>query len=224
MIEKIPRINNPLTAIAIFAGLAEVAGSVALTFLDPSVQGMFIWFVMLFPASLVALFFITLNFNPRVLYAPSDFKDDENFLLALTGSREVNSQFDVVQQQLGRLHEWLIENVPQVAGSSGQGQKEAMQAIESQLEVISEKLAATRQTADSYVIGPYSLLQNTLLQYVPSRTDGADLSEISAATGMSGAASARMVDRLKKRGALEQVGAGRTIRYRASNPLGTQPN
>jgi hypothetical protein len=29
------------------------------------------------------LFFYTLNFNPKVLYAPSDYRDDSSFLAAL---------------------------------------------------------------------------------------------------------------------------------------------
>jgi hypothetical protein len=38
---------------------------------------------MIFPALLVALFFATLNFNHRVLYAPSDYQNEENFLRSL---------------------------------------------------------------------------------------------------------------------------------------------
>ena len=74
-------VNNPLTLIAVFAGLAEVAATVALPMLDGHVQAVFIWFVMLFPVLLVVLFFITLNFNHRVLYAPSDFANESHFLI-----------------------------------------------------------------------------------------------------------------------------------------------
>ncbi|ALG52958.1 hypothetical protein FORC6_2632 [Vibrio parahaemolyticus] len=35
---------------------------------------------MLFPFTLIALFFITLNWNHKVLYAPSDFKDEDHFV------------------------------------------------------------------------------------------------------------------------------------------------
>src|SRR4051812_44001674 len=83
MIENIKSINNPLTIIAVFAGLAEIAGTAAIYGLDPSIQVVFIWFVMGFPITLVILFFATLNFNPKVLYAPSDFKDEKNFMDAV---------------------------------------------------------------------------------------------------------------------------------------------
>src|SRR5690606_32026444 len=35
---------------------------------------------MLFPVFLVGTFFLTLNFNHRVLYAPSDYRDENNFV------------------------------------------------------------------------------------------------------------------------------------------------
>lgn len=35
---------------------------------------------MLFPTVLVGVFFLTLNFNHKVLYAPSDYKNEDNFL------------------------------------------------------------------------------------------------------------------------------------------------
>lgn len=80
MLESIKKVSNPLTIIAIFAGLAEVSGTVVLPFLKGDSQALYIWFLMAFPTLLILLFFITLNFNYKVLYAPSDFKDEENFL------------------------------------------------------------------------------------------------------------------------------------------------
>ena len=38
MLEKMKAVSNPLTIIALFAALAEVAGTVSLKFLDPSLQ------------------------------------------------------------------------------------------------------------------------------------------------------------------------------------------
>ncbi len=73
-------VRNPLTVISIFAGLAEVSATVALPQLSAGIQGQFIWFVMLFPALLVFLFFVTLWTKHHVLYAPSDFADETNFM------------------------------------------------------------------------------------------------------------------------------------------------
>jgi len=80
MKNKVGVIKNPLSVIAIFAGIAEISGTMVLPHINPANQVLFIWFLMLFPFTLVVLFFITLNWNYKVLYAPSDFKDEGNFV------------------------------------------------------------------------------------------------------------------------------------------------
>jgi hypothetical protein len=81
MLEKIGHVKNPLTVISIFAAIAEISGTIVLPFITTAEhQGTYIWFLMLFPVLLVISFFLTLNFNHRVLYAPSDFKDEKHFL------------------------------------------------------------------------------------------------------------------------------------------------
>lgn len=80
MVESIKGVKNPLTIIAIFAGLAEIAGTVVLPNIDAKNQSTYIWFLMSFPFYLVTVFFATLNWNPKVLYAPSDFRDEKNYM------------------------------------------------------------------------------------------------------------------------------------------------
>jgi hypothetical protein len=84
LIEKIGHIKNPLTVIAIFAAIAEISGTTVLPFIESNNQNIYIWFLILFPILLVVFFFLTLNFNHKVLYAPSDYKDDKSFLHALS--------------------------------------------------------------------------------------------------------------------------------------------
>jgi len=79
MVEKIGHIKNPLSVIAIFAGLAEISGTIVLPILTPTTQASYVWFLMLFPVLLVALFFLILWKKAHVFYAPSDFKTDEAF-------------------------------------------------------------------------------------------------------------------------------------------------
>lgn len=74
------KVSNPLTIIGIFAGIAEVAGTIVLPNLKYELQIIFIYYVMLFPIFLVALFFIVLWKKPAVLYAPSDYHDEKNFV------------------------------------------------------------------------------------------------------------------------------------------------
>ncbi|MEL7299682.1 MAG: hypothetical protein AAFM92_04790 [Pseudomonadota bacterium] len=73
-------VKNPLTVIAVFAALAETSSVIALPSLSDETQQLFVWFVMLFPVFLVSLFFLTLWLKHQVLYAPSDYQDEENFM------------------------------------------------------------------------------------------------------------------------------------------------
>lgn len=87
---QIKQVSNPLTLIAVFASLAEIAATAVLPMVEGAVQGVFVWFVMLFPVLLVVLFFVTLNWNHGVLYAPSDFTDESNFLRTLFGDQSAD--------------------------------------------------------------------------------------------------------------------------------------
>lgn len=78
----ISHIKNPLTIVGIFAGIVEISANLVLPFLDPAQQEVYIWFLMLFPATLVIIFFLTLNFNHVALYAPSDYNNDKGFMQA----------------------------------------------------------------------------------------------------------------------------------------------
>lgn len=92
MLEKIGHIKNPLTVIAMFAAIAEVSGATVLPFIAPENQGTYIWFLMFFPVLLVLIFFTTLNFNHKTLYAPSDWKDESNFFRKFSQATEEEAQ------------------------------------------------------------------------------------------------------------------------------------
>ncbi|WP_237884916.1 hypothetical protein [Pseudomonas sp. PGPR40] len=80
MIKLRKRITNPMTIIAIFAALSETSAAVSLPFLDDEERELYVWFLISFPFYLLFLFFITLNFNYRSLYAPSDFEKGKHFI------------------------------------------------------------------------------------------------------------------------------------------------
>ncbi|MGV8918674.1 MAG: hypothetical protein ACOH2R_12860 [Pseudomonas sp.] len=73
---------NPVTIIALFAALCEGSAATALPFLEEDNQDIYVWFLITFPSALTFMFFLTLNFNHKVLYAPSDFSNEKNFLKA----------------------------------------------------------------------------------------------------------------------------------------------
>jgi energy-coupling factor transporter transmembrane protein EcfT len=60
-------INNPLALIAVLAATTEASALASLPLLDYRNQAVFVWFLVLFPPFLTALFFITLNFNRQAL-------------------------------------------------------------------------------------------------------------------------------------------------------------
>ncbi|MEE4912446.1 hypothetical protein V2K30_25650 [Pseudomonas alliivorans] len=61
---------NPIGIIALFAGLSEASATAVLPYLDNEDRQRYVWFLIIFPSSLVALFFLTLNFNREALYPP----------------------------------------------------------------------------------------------------------------------------------------------------------
>lgn len=77
------RITNPMTVIAIFATLSETSAAISLPFLENTEREVYVWFLISFPFYLLLLFFVTLNFNYRSLYAPSDYEKGEHFINAL---------------------------------------------------------------------------------------------------------------------------------------------
>lgn len=113
-------ISNPLTLIAVFAGVSETVSAVVLPFLDAALQPTFLWFVMLFPTFLVSIFFFILWNKREVLYAPSDYRDERHFMtaagyVARQGSSEVLNKFwkpnGVRDRENGLvLQKWMSEN------------------------------------------------------------------------------------------------------------------
>lgn len=94
MLEKIGHIKNPLTVIAMFAGIAEVSGAIALPFLTMAVQETYVWFLMVFPCLIVLLFFATLWKDYTVLYAPTDYPNANSFKEVFDARRSKNKQLD----------------------------------------------------------------------------------------------------------------------------------
>lgn len=76
-------IKNPLTVIAIFAGVTEVGGTFVLPHItDVYNQRLYIFFLTIFPAYLITLFFMMLWKKHTHLYAPSDYSNENNFVAA----------------------------------------------------------------------------------------------------------------------------------------------
>lgn len=70
--KRINRLVNPVNIIAMFAVLSEASATTILPYLDEESRQVYIWFLIAFPSALVVFFFLTLNFNSKVLYTPTD--------------------------------------------------------------------------------------------------------------------------------------------------------
>lgn len=210
MIEKIKLIQNPLTIIAIFAALAEVAGTVAMATVDKATQSTFIWFVMGFPVLLVVLFFLTLNFNPRVLYAPSDFRDEENFIRIVVGSKKLSTRFDNLSKLLETAKEQIVNQISTEIGTRDvEGQKLSKEIVR-QVDLIRQQIEATRQSARDLASEatteafPHSGLQARVLSFLLNNDRMVPLEEISSYCEMSTDAMQRALIRLERRGLIRR--------------------
>lgn len=89
-----------------FAGIAEVAGTTVLLGLSIEVQSVFVWYVMLFPVLLVSLFFLVLFKKREVLYAPSDFKNEQYFVdLMNSKDQKIKEANELIKETMEQLTE-----------------------------------------------------------------------------------------------------------------------
>jgi hypothetical protein len=77
-------VRSPLTIIALFMGLTEIAlGLVAVFSQIPlDLQKVLVRFMVVFPTLCAIGFFVILFFHPRHLYSPGDFRSDGAYLAA----------------------------------------------------------------------------------------------------------------------------------------------
>lgn len=120
-------VKNPLTIIAMFAGLAEVSGTAILPWIAEPNQKIYIYFLMFFPTFLVSLFFFTLHKKSESLYAPSDFVDEKNYM-ALIGQQGISITSSLNKNDalnISTLEEGINIETNEVAGESEYNEKES---------------------------------------------------------------------------------------------------
>lgn len=206
MIEKIRFIKNPLTIIAIFAGLAEIAGTAALALVDKDLQSIFLWFVMGFPILLVCLFFLTLNFNPTVLYAPSDFQDEQNFLHLLSSRRKLAESVEMITEKLETNYSNIAGRLlGEVQIERDNDDRYPVNDPKYFIQEIKDHLISLQKSADEAVseagrqVFSQSKLQADILELLSSSKHEMTFSQISSALEMSDEAVSRALDRLWNR-------------------------
>lgn len=169
------KVSNPLTIIAIFAGLAETLATVALVKLPLEIQQTFVYFVIAFPSGIVLLFFFVLYFKNIVLYAPSDFDDQNHYLEANHVKKTLNERVDEIFNEINkngaRLTKEEIEKAKSSLGDSidktvaiSNRERDILELLEdgpASLEVIANHVNINHATAGKLL---YKLDQNGFLE------------------------------------------------------------
>lgn len=219
MIEKVKAITNPLTIIAIFAALAEIAGTVALSLVTPGLQVTFVWFVMLFPSFIVLLFFLTLNFNPKVLYAPSDFKNEENYLQAMYGVSKLQGNLEIIEQQLEAAKTQILKEAEGRISSTSAEQMEKLKGIiNSQLSLVKSEINSTKESAvDLNLISfndvPMSAQQARIMKVLALAKEPMTLFQLAETINVSVSATRRSLENMSRRGVLLVINEADSEKY-----------
>ncbi len=116
--------KNPLEIIGLFIsfiyGFACLVLGTSLNNLHGSEERLpLIWFIILFPCVVLGVFTFLVICHHKKLYAPSDYKDEKNFVNTFLGNKEVASDLEAVSDQLKSLKtdeksDQLIESISKI--------------------------------------------------------------------------------------------------------------
>jgi hypothetical protein len=93
-------IRNPMTIIALFVGLTELAFGLAFSKVAASLQSPFTWFMVLFATACAIGFFIVLFFRPQNFYGPGDFRSDETYLAVNRRIADVEAYAKLIDEKI----------------------------------------------------------------------------------------------------------------------------
>ncbi len=194
------KISNPLTIVGIFAGIAEVAGTVVIPFLSENLQATFMWYVMLFPILLVILFFLTWNFNPTVLYSPSDYQHEENFLTILTKGykSKIENNIDELELVTKKVKDEIVaETIKVVEHKNSSDPVNIEKIINSKMVEIINKINETKDSTTEYTDISTSYLQDRIIRILTEH-NGLSINELSNKTNISRATLHMLTTRMIK--------------------------
>ena len=100
--------KNPLGIIALFIsliyGISCYVLGVSLDKLEGAAERLpLIWFIVIFPLIVLFVFTYLVIRHHKKLYAPSDYKDEKNFVNTFIGSKSVSSDLEEVSNKLNSL-------------------------------------------------------------------------------------------------------------------------
>ena len=224
MREKITGPNSPLSIIALFSSLAEIASTTAMFALPTHLQEIFIWFIMGFPAALILGFFITLNLNPRVLYAPSDFKDENNYMDSI-GRREIKDSLSSLHERVLELQRETISEAEKVLTNVGENEAKKIKDLTlKQMETIRQRIEITEARIEETVSNPNphesAQIEGVSARILQVLTEGPQRSsEIAKNVGLSAATITRRLAVMRSQGLIESRALGPNLMNELT-PLG----
>ena len=163
---------------------------------------------MLFPIILVVLFFSTLIFNHRVLYAPSDYNNEDNFLEAAKGRRQLDDNFEKLEAEVNAISKTLQSSLPSSSETLDQAQIDDFKiAITHEFASLKARFEATRESADDLILNalPQSALQANVIEHIFAAKKPVTLAELSTALSMSEAAINKAAKKMVERGAIHMI-------------------
>ena len=222
---KYEKVTNPLTIVSIFSGLAEIAGTTVTALLPPDLQAIFIWFLIFFPVLLVALFFITWNLNPKVLYPPSEYPNPDHYIALITRKHksEVDNGIDEASSMLVKVKDDIKETVTRemerIANVNDIDLRTVDSILEGKIELIIDKLNSTKQstselirsTSDYAEIGSQILVMEVL-----SSGRSFSINELCQDTKIAKPILARLLSDLVKQHVITSEGEGKLVKYSKS--------
>lgn len=220
MIEKIKKVNNPLTIIAMFAGVAEVAATVALCNVDKDIQNIFVWFVMGFPVILALGFYLTLNFNSSVLYAPSDFENEEYFYRIFIEKNKLYENIQTAMELVSKYKEEITKvDLSKVVSGKQKEENEVKEQVNTKFENIYKALVEAKNSAQEidFVSTPNckhtDIIQKRIIEYL-ERNPNSNITTISNDLKMARSSLSRLLPTLEQKGMVERILLDGKINYK----------
>jgi len=149
LIEKVKKVSNPLTIVAIFAALVEVSGTGALVAVRNDLQQLVVWFIVLFPTLLIILFFLTLNFNPKVLYSPIDYKDESYFVELIKNTKLATADLAILEASIENSRAEMNEVLSKIKVENLSEKQDLLKKIDQSLKAIAGKVSMQRAKMES---------------------------------------------------------------------------
>ncbi len=184
MIEKIRAIKTPLTIVAIFVAIIEVVSAVSLVTLNEECRLIIVWFLVLFPTLLVALFFFTLWFKPWVLYGPHDFRDERHYIEMFTVTQKATLELDRITAQFQKSNKQILDTIISYSNSQKGDTSQISELIANENSQLARRIYSVISSLEQHAmsIPPYDLpqsrLQNDIFHELRKNPAGLSFSQI----------------------------------------------